>query len=633
MKELSVKIFYKKYAKYIFIFISFIGAYLLFPNFYEANIYPIIDNKDELWKSLDQSWMLTLNYCNISNLNWGNEIVFTYGPLAFLSTKVGWGINKYFFLIYDIYFFFNFFFIFYIIFKESKSFILPLIVLISTILVYPVWVGSMNAFILLGFLVFWINYSLDNIKLLIYINQITLVILMFFIKFNTGLIAIPLFIIGVLYNFIKNKEKRRFLILLTFLLILLTFLFGKLLNVSIFSYVKNGLEIIKGYNDVMYYEHLFKNKLLAILIVASVFIIYIWDFFRKTKINYYLRWSQIILFMIPFFVLFKQGFVRGLEEDFFILTPFLILNLKETYNYEIKQFKTIFLFIPIITTFFYLNNLTDSKIHLPKFSKKDYFIGLNNFTANSGLHLYPNENILPPEVLNEIKNKSVDVFPWNIQLLFENNLNYKPRPVPQTYTTYTLNLENLNFEYYNDHSKAPDYVLYEIGYLDYRFAYFDDMKLQVVFEKNYAIFKKFKFKDREMLLLKKKSNFQKINFQKINEYAILINDSFSPKKDIYYSFEIYNNFKGKIYSVLKYSPEINLEITSQKGEFLSYRSSKELAKIGLYSNNLIKNLDDFEKLKKSNTDSLDKIKSYKLNPFSNKYFKEKIKVTEYKITQ
>lgn len=633
MNELLNKIFSKLNLKYKYFVLASLGAYLLFPNFYEANIYPIIDNKDELWRSLDQSWMLILNYCNINNLNWGKDIVFTYGPLSFLSTKVGWGINKYYFLIYDLYIFFNFFFIFITLFKRSKTLILPLFVLISTILVYPIWVGSMNAFILLGILIYWINYSLDNIKIVLFLNQSVLILLMFFIKLNTGLIAFPLFIIGITYNFIVYKEKRKLITIIAFIPILLIIVFSNLLNVSVFSYIKNGLEIVKGYNDVMYYEHLLKNKLLAIFIIASIFIIYIWDFFRKTKINYYLKSSQIILFIIPFFVLFKQGFVRGLEEDFFILTPFLILNLNETYNYEIKQYKTIFLFIPIFTAFFYLNNLTDSKIHLPKFSKKEYFIGLNNFTENSGLHIYPNENILPTEILNEIKNKSVDVFPWNVQLLFENKLNYKPRPVPQTYTTYTLNLENINFEYYNDISKAPDYILYEIGYLDYRFAYFDDMKLQVVFEKNYDIFKRFKFKDREMLLLKRKNDFKKIIFKEIKEYAILIEDAFYPKKDTYYTFEIYNNFKGKIYSVLKYSPEINIEINSQNGEFISSRTSKELLRIGLYSNKLIKNLEDFEKLKITSFDSLDKIKNYKFKPLHKKYFKEKIKVTEYKITQ
>ena len=186
-------------------FIAFIGAYLLFQNFFEANVYPV-PLSQPLWMSLDPSWGIALNYASINNLVWGEEISFTYGPLSYLTTRIGWGQNRFVILFYDLFILLNYFFIFYFSFSKTKNKLITLLSIVTICLIFPTWSGYAGTLILMAFLIFWIKLSIDEPKIFYYVFQIIIVTLAFFIKFNTGLIALPFFLSGLIYNFIIHKE-------------------------------------------------------------------------------------------------------------------------------------------------------------------------------------------------------------------------------------------------------------------------------------------------------------------------------------------------------------------------------------------------------------------------------------------
>ena len=615
-------------------FIAFIGAYLLFQNFFEANVYPV-PLSQPLWMSLDPSWGIALNYASINNLVWGEEISFTYGPLSYLTTRIGWGHNKFVILFYDLFVLVNYFFIFYFSVSKTKNKLITILSIVSICIIFPTWSGYAGTLILMAFLIFWIKLSIDEPKIFYYVFQIIIVTLAFFIKFNTGLIALPFFLSGLIYNFIIHKEKKIYFVLFALIPFILIILFSNLLNVSLLPYIKSGLEMIKGYNQIMYLENSIHNSIIhACILLGLVLLITLINLnvFDKEK------WFKnlVILFLTgsSFFILYKQTFTRadGHVFDFFIFVPILILcNIDLHFNTQKRYLKILFIVVLLIPfKFLIFDNEREIEI-TTKLPKTTYLSGFNAFTPTSGMHLIPNTSQFPQNVLNKIGNQTVDIFPWNIQLLLLNNLNYKPRPVIQSYTAYTSYLEEMNFQHYNS-NKAPEFVVYDLASIDGRYAFFDEPKVNLALTKNYKIVEKFDFDGRNLLLLQKRSDFKPLKFEKIKEYAMYIDSPLVPEEGTFYQVGVYDNFLGKIVSIIEHSPEIQLLITTEDGSISEFRTSKLLLESGLFFNRFVNETSKFSNIFEA-PDLNTKVKYYNFKPIHPSQYKDKIKITEYKIAQ
>jgi len=66
---------------------------------------------------------------------------------------------------------------------------------------------------------------------------------------------------------------------------------------------------------------------------------------------------------------------------------------------------------------------------------------------------------LPPAMRERIGDQTVDVFPWEIAYVWTNDLNWRPRPVFQSYTAYTPRLDRMGADLYNSEA-APRFILY-----------------------------------------------------------------------------------------------------------------------------------------------------------------------------
>jgi len=629
------KSFFRDRNNILGIFIAFIGAYLLIPNYFDANIFSL-QASQELWMSLDPSWGIALNYVELKNLTWGTDVAFTYGPLAHLCTRVGWGENKYSFLLFDLFVFINYFSLFFISFKRSQNKIITALLIILICLFFPLWFGSAHALILMAILVFWIRLCLDKPKPIYYLFQILIITLLFYIKFNTGLISFPLFFAGILCNLINKKGNKFYLLTYLILPILLIVALSIPLNVSIFAYIKSGIEIVSGYNDVMFLDNQINGSYsyLILLVLILTVIIFVNVYSNKKK-----DWVKILtilfLFGTSLFVLYKQAFVRADVDhirDFFIYVPLIILcnfDLHEYFKTNILKISFVFaLAIP----FYFL--IVDQKLNLDiksKFPKSEYVSRFNSFNPTPGIFLTPSNSVLPASVINKIGTKTIDVYPWNIQLLLENKLNYTPRPILQSYTVYTPYLEQMNFEFYNS-SRAPEFVIYDFAAIDGRYPLFDESKVNLTYIKNYNVAEIFDFEGRKVALLQKKSDFKPIKFEKVKEYAMFLETPLVPKKDIYYEIGIYNNITGKIVSIFQHAPEIRLEIKLKDGTIREFRTSKLLLETGLFSDKFIGNTSEFISLFNALNENQD-IKYYNFRPLNNSLFKDKIRITEYKIIQ
>ncbi|MBN8640952.1 MAG: hypothetical protein J0L86_03990 [Flavobacteriales bacterium] len=614
--------------------IALFGAYLHLPKYFEAYFAPLaILSFDELWISLDSSWLIALNHANVNNLTWGTDIAFTYGPLSYLTTRVGWGVNKIDFILYDAFVFLNFFLVYFLSIKNSKNKWVTILLVIGNCLLIQIYIGATHSLILLAFLVFWIRLSLDKPKWIYYVFQIVIVVLLFFIKFNTGLIALPLFLAGLFCNGFYKKEKYYLLLFYTIIPFLLIYTLCKILNVQLLPYVQSALEIISGYNDVMFLEHQKNNRLLALFIFIATLFILIHKLVIADKANRMKYLIVLFIYGLPLFVFYKSGFVRGMEADYFIYVSLIILVINDLHFDNFKKYSGLLILVCLSISIYFIYVMQKTPIPVKDKLDKYYFSAIKEYEPTLKLAEIPEANKLPADILQKIGKSTIDVYPWNIQMLMENKLNYSPRPVIQAYTAYTPYLEEMNFNHFNS-TKAPQFVLYDYTSIDYRYPLFDESKVNLCITKNYEIASYFDYQGRKVILFEKKKDFSPIQLIKSDEYAMNANSPLIPKEGVYYEVGVYNSVIGKLYSIFNNAPEMKIEINAGDAFQREYHIGKKLLETGLFSDKYIKDTHDFHKL--FNNDSLQTlmpIKSYKFKFINNNYFKDKIRITEYKITQ
>ena len=629
----KAKHFFGNKINWLGFLLALVCAFIHLPRFFDGYFTPLIPSPD-IWWGLDTSWILALDYANIKQLTWGTDFAFTYGPLANFSTRIGWGSNGNGLILFDIFFYLNLFLIYFISFTKSKNKIITALLIIGYTLLIPVFIGPPIALLLLIFLVFWIRMSIDKPKIIYYIFQTILLFLLVFIKFNTGLIAFPLFFVGLLYNLISKKEKFYWLLLYTLTPIITIGVSCRYLNVDFIPYLKSALEIISGYNDVMYLDHKFARRLLALFVVFSTLFILGHKVYVERKTNLVKTTVIFILYSIPIFVLYKSGFVRGMETDFFIYSIPLILVVRDLHFENYKKYSSIIVLICLLSSFgiVYFDNGTKMPFETTNKVDKYYLVGIKDYTPISGLQLFPNDNQIPNSVKGKIGVSTVDIYPWNAQLLFENKLNFLPRPVFQSYTAYTVYLEEMNFNHYNSCAKAPEFVIYEYLAIDERYPLFDEPKVNLCLIKNYSPVELFDFQNRKFILLQKRKDFRPIKLEKSKEYAMMVDSPLAPMKDVYYEVGVCNSLLGKAVSIVDHAPTISLEIKTETSNL--YRTGKKLLESGLFLEQKINKTEDFYSLFFSDSlAKLEKVKFYNFKLKDEGYFTDKIRITEYKITQ
>ena len=469
---------------------------------------------------------------------------------------------------------------------------------------------------------------------------ITILTILFFIKFNTGLISFVIYFVCLTYVFITCIKKRILIVCALIMPLILIYILAGVLNVVLIDYVISGFNLVSGYNEIMYLNTFadfgLYFKLAYLFIVLSLFYLILMLLKQRSLI---LK-NVVILFMFSstLFVLYKQAFVRadiGHIFEFFIYSSLVLVVIQEFVNEKTKsKVNILFLIIVLVPFCAFYTNTTAAVFRdnlKEKFNKKEYFYGFANTTVTSGNHLVPNNNSLPQYILSKIGQKTIDIFPWNIHLLLENKLNYLPRPVLQSYSSYTKQLENLNFDLYNS-DKGPNQVLYDYVSIDGRYPLFDESKVNQVLLNNYHLTDTLYHNGRSMLLLEKNTNAKPIKFILQKEYAMKVGSAIIPEEGVYYEAYLYPTVKNKIISILSYSPEVYIQTASMKG-ISDFRISKPLLETGFFGNRIINTVADFKSmLLKEEIPKENVAKGYYIKLADEGLFADKIRIKEYKIT-
>jgi hypothetical protein len=106
-----------------------------------------------------------------------------------------------------------------------------------------------------------------------------------------------------------------------------------------------------------------------------------------------------------------------------------------------------------------------------------------------------------------------------------------------------------------------------------------------------------------------------------------------PKEGVFYKVFAYRNLLGDFISAINYSPEITLSVKTKDGNIKDYKTSKGLLEIGLFGTQHITNTNDFMDLVNNSNKNQREISAYYFKPNHLNYFKDKIRIIEYKIEE
>jgi hypothetical protein len=542
---------------------------------------------------LDESFALGLNLAVKEGLIWGKDIVFTYGPLGYLSTCLPVYVSKLAIILFSLFIVSNgIYFINYLLrlstVKSEHFFLFTVLLYVGHFLFWK------DAVTLYFYFVFHLLHFLKHKNFFSLVLGSVCALLAFYIKVNTGIILNALFVLFVVYVYFFRHWSLTKSGLLLFGHFFSLFILSLILNTDLWDYLQNSILIIDAYNDAMVIApSKWYVPIDAVLIISLIALIVIRYFTYIVKSPHELFILSNVGLLI--YVLFKQSFVRGdrghMSAFFlvivFVVTLFILFS-------EFKPIKRSFYYLIIPIAFLsvqYFKDTIASRIYSslptaifsePKVKQRD---------AKKML-----TRALPESVIAEIGNSTVDVLGYEISYVYFNGLNYNPRPVIQSYSAYHEKLIDLNYEKYRGNS-APDYVLYHFGTIDDRHPFWDEPRIYLALLARYSIVDTIPQTEytNSMILFKRDTVDRSLEERVLLDTIIQFGQPFSipdTEKVLYLRMCVEYSLLGKIRRVL-YQPSLPyMKLNYADGDTSYHRAIIPIFRAGVPINKKVLTIDD-----------------------------------------
>jgi len=414
---------------------------------------------------LDPSWSLGLNEAVSKSLQFGSDIIFTYGPYSSVATKY-YHPDTYpliFFtsvLLAAIYSYFA-----YHSLKESTVALVLYAILVPTI--------STDALFLcfpLLYIKHIVNGNEDALKKYIFCIFSGVIIL---VKGSYFIIILIVYLFIILF-FTYNK-KLRFIfdyVIITITVSLFFWVFSGQNLYHIIYYIYGIYIITDGYSDAMSYQG--SRYYLLLYLTSTAFILYITNSFFRYKSNKIIFLAICVSIL---FLLFKAGFVRQDDHVTIAFGGLIILSIFSV-SY-IKKYFYIQVFFILILSHTMLGNLFI-------LSHNEYYKNINTVLTSiqlaysnylSGNKEYESINLHNLEIVRTSTRLpkvygSSDLYNHDLALLIASENDWHPRPVFQSYSAYTKRLSQLNLNHLI--TRPPDNIFIRVETIDNRFPTLDD---------------------------------------------------------------------------------------------------------------------------------------------------------------
>ncbi|MCX5634461.1 MAG: hypothetical protein NTW55_01270 [Planctomycetota bacterium] len=540
---------------------------------------------------IDNSWLTGLNMALIRGMQFGKDIVFTFGPLGFLFMPSFCDVNQW-------------------VIAYLCGLLVHFVLVLLVFLLLPKITNSKLAFILGSALLLLILPFLRIEEKLIPIafllltfamtHQVSLkrswliaamslcLALASSIKFSATISSAGIIIAAALIFTYRRQFLNLGIMLLSYLLAYMGIwiLTGQHIA-NLIPYLHNSIEISTGYNQAMMCSG--PNRLVPNLIVVAG-IAGISFFYLLFAYGFITRKLGLVVFMLPFlvfaFMTFKFGFVRHDSTHFYVffsIMPFLFGWIYLAHKQDLPRLLRVLLLVLCcaMASFIFTQNLyilQNVKSNLAALKLLTHGSSYRqSLTEEYKLGLRKQYNLSSALVAGIGKDR-IDIVPWEINLPYAYDMNWSPRPIFQSYTACTKALDLLNAGYYEN--SAPDMLLYTVETIDRRYAVFDEPATFREILKNYKPVSA----DSRVILLRKKVQPDSFRRRRISAIEANIGEGIQIPKTNGYLFaniRIENSLLGKAAAIAYRGEQMYVYLVTDKGQFV-YRFVPSTAQNGIF---------------------------------------------------
>lgn len=586
----------KREVQIVIRFVNVFGYVLLFA-FLWLLIVPI--KPYILEAGLDPSWMSVINYALLTKMRFGEEIIFTYGPLGvfmfpdyfYNKDTFGWAI-----FISNIYVLFLFWG-FYEVLKEFKS---SFKVIGVVLILIGLDIGN-------GF--FW--YFVPLLFVAVYLRDsrgLLTLGLGFFMAFSilVKFSHFPIVFLSVLsidlYRFIKEKKYFPF-----YTLLVAISMFGLFIAIGqnagdFWSYFLGSFQTLAGYSEAMQSSGPLWMiwTFLAIVLFMSVLIFRIAAQSKKIEDFLFFFIGLLVLFMA-----FKNGFVRhdahviaafsglAFTSGIFFLFYFKNIQLRENFVVFVSLlFLIVFISYSVVGYYrnipFYKAAKTDIKKIVSNIFEVPKLLSKSNMEALEEDYNVVLKKIAKSVDIGDLKG-SVDIYPWDQSVVIANGLDFHPRPLFQSYSVYTSYLIEKNRTFLKS-IKKPDTILFSIKEIDGRLpsmmegaSWLDLMSLYdiVDYKGEFLVLNKSNNQKSYTII---ESDIQKVQFDQMIEV---------PDGEIFLKIDFEKDFLGLLCTTLFKAPILKIELIFDDNSSIQASIVPGVAKEGFILSPSIDNIYDF----------------------------------------
>ena len=556
--------------------------------------------------SIDGAWSIALNVAHNRHFWFGTDIAFTYGPLGFLtSTRLPIAIRGWQMLAYDGWLLLQTGLIIWLVLKDRFT-LLNTLCVTGLVLYLHNAEGGEPPFLLFFFSLFLLCHHLKTATsartrpgLLLYAGAISL--FAFYIKASVGLASVGCYGLYVVYWTITRRQRIGWLAALLGISLLALLGSAWLLRTNLIPYVRNSLQIVSSYNDVMLLlpdDRNFRKQLLIAVAALGLYglLVLLWGLLplvrrvRQAPAPRRDTWLIVGLATLPLFILFKQGFVRADPAHCLLFFKYAALPLILLIIFAQPAWFRIAMRLPLLMLIGYrLVGMPFSfTFHQP--TQVAMYLGDVVEPTNYGLK---SALLLPQRWQQLIRPASVDVIPIAVGLVYSNQLTaaYRPRPVFQSYQVTNRYLDSMNAASYRS-ARGPAYLIYTHSAIDDRYAFADEARTKVVMLQHYAVADR----QSDWVLLQRRAQPLSLDTVGVSTRTGQLGESIplptTPGVQLV-QIGVHYSWLGVLTRLLFQPPSILLEMELENGQRLTHRIGKTLLENGLISNRYVKNNVDF----------------------------------------
>lgn len=417
----------------------------------------------------------------------------------------------------------------------------------------------------------------------------------FFVKAYVAIIIGSLTFSFLVLVFFQKKNYKRTIIDLG-IIILAMLLFWILIYRQLNGFVNYGIGMIHLAGDNSAGAAFHPNNNWA-LIFPFLFVVWGLPFLQKTHEGKMFGF----LFLLSFFAAWKYGMAR--EDYYHVRTYFYFVVISMVlfliYNRKKRIVNTFILLSATVLFAVNMKNVENPQALTINYSGIGNFVEfISSFSELKEKSEIQNQkniagNRLPEIARNLIGDASVDIYPWDYTIVAANQLNWKPRPVIQSYAAYTSWLDKKNADYF-DSNDAPEFFIVgldnsttdlnggKLESIDNRYLLNDEPQTLLKLIRNYD---RIYYNDKFLVYRKHKQELEvhsaitKTQSARWNNW-ITVSDTSSQFTRI--KLQLNRNFKGTIKSLLYKDELYYMYFKTSDGGILQYRIVPQNAVDGIW---------------------------------------------------